>query len=73
MIEQTQAIELARQHAEARNWVFAEPVAVVVRRDWSGEVSRFEIETNAGGLGAKARFVIDARSAAVLSEGFIAR
>jgi hypothetical protein len=46
---------------------------VLHRRGWFGQHDRFEIETNAGMLGTKARFVIDAETGAVLDEGYIPR
>ncbi len=73
MIEEGAAIELARARAEAKGWAFAEPVAVTHRRGWFGKGDRFEIETNAGKHGTKARFVIDATTGEILSEGYIPR
>jgi hypothetical protein len=52
---------------------FAEPVDIVHRRGWFGRGDRFEIETNAGTRGTKARFVIDATTGDILSEGYIPR
>jgi hypothetical protein len=73
MIEQSNAIEIARTRAMERGWAFAEPVDVVHRRGWFGQPDRFEIETNAGKRGTKARFVIDAATGEILSEGYIPR
>ena len=73
MIDRAAAIEIARKRAAEKGWAFAEPVAVVARRGWRGGPTRFEIETNAGHLGTKARFVIDATTGAILSEGFLPR
>jgi hypothetical protein len=73
MIEQSDAIEIARARALERGWAFAEPVDVVHRRGWLGQSDRFEIETNAGKRGTKARFVIDAATGTVVSEGYIPR
>jgi hypothetical protein len=38
-----------------------------------GGVNRFEIETNAGMRGTKARFTIDAKTGEILSEGYVPR
>jgi len=73
MIEQRDAIEIARSRAKQRGWAFAEPVDVVHRRGWFGRPGRFEIETNAGKRGTKARFVVDAATGQIVSEGYIPR
>jgi uncharacterized membrane protein YkoI len=73
MIERTHAIEIARKRASEKGWAFAEPLEIVIRRGWLGGVVRFEIETNAGKRGTKARFVIDARSGKIISEGYLSR
>jgi len=73
MIERDQAIEIARKRATEKGWAFVEPLDVVIRHNWSGAINRFEIETNAGNRGTKARFVIDARAGEIVSEGYISR
>jgi hypothetical protein len=73
MIEKEQSISIARERAKQNGWAFAEPLEVVVRRGWLGGVSRFEIETNAGIRGTKARFTIDAKTGEILSEGYVPR
>ena len=73
MIERDAAIEIARKRAAANGWAFAEPVEVVHRRGWLGGADRFEIETNADKLGTKAKFVIDAATGEILSEGYLPR
>jgi hypothetical protein len=73
MISGDQAIEIARTRAAEQEWAFVEPVDLVQRRAWSGAVKRYEIATNAGKLGAKARFVIDAATGEILSEGYVPR
>ncbi len=73
MIDPARAIAIARARALANGWSFAEPVAVVHRVGWFGTSLRFEIETNAGMRGTKARFVIDAETGTILSEGYISR
>jgi hypothetical protein len=73
MLEQDQAIIIARDRASALGWAFAEPLSIIVRRDWFRGISRIEIETNAGKRGTKARFVIDAKTGEIVSEGYIRR
>ena len=68
------AVEIARTRATENGWPFAEPIQVVERRAWlSGSVTRYEIETNAGRLGTKANFVVDAETGAIISEGYVPR
>ena len=73
MITETDAVDIARARAAEQGWAFVDPVQVAVRRRWSGQIFRYEIETNAGKLGAKARFVLDAETGAILSEGYVPR
>jgi hypothetical protein len=74
MIDQNAAIDIARQRATKNGWAFAEPLEIVARRRWlSGTIFRFEIRTNAGKRGTKARFTIDATTGEILHEGYISR
>jgi hypothetical protein len=73
MIDAEGALEIARARAADNGWAFAEPFSVRLRRGWFGQNDRYEIETNAGRLGAKARLVIDASSGRIVSEGYIPR
>ncbi len=73
MIEQDQAIKIARERAATNGWAFAEPLEVVIRRGWLGGINRYEIATNAGKRGTKARFVIDAKTGKITSEGYVSR
>ena len=72
-IERDQAVKIARTRAAEKGWPFAEPLALIIRRRWFGGVARFEIETGAGKRGTKARFVIDAKSGEIVSEGYVRR
>lgn len=73
MIDQAAAIEIARKRAHQNGWAFGGQLQVTHRRGWFGQHDRFEIETNAGMLGTKARFVIDAETGQVLTEGYVPR
>ncbi len=73
MISKDDAIEIARQRAAENGWAFVEPLDVVERRSWRGEPLRFEIETNAGKRGTKARFTVSATSGVIDSEGYVPR
>jgi len=73
MIEEAAAIEIARAAAKEEGWAFVEPVVATLRRPWLGGEGRWEIRTHAGGLGAIARFVIDAADGRVIEKGYIPR
>ena len=73
MIDRDEALRLARERAAANGWAFGEPAQIRLRRGWFGQEARYEIETNAGMRGTKARFVISAITGRVLSEGYIPR
>ncbi|HEY6530572.1 MAG TPA: PepSY domain-containing protein [Cellvibrionaceae bacterium] len=73
MINQDAAIAIARQWAAQQGWSFTDPIDVVSRRSWRGQVLRYEIATNAAQRGTKARFVIDAQTGAVIDSGYLAR
>jgi len=74
MIDRETAIEIARARAEENGWAFAEPLDILERRPWFGRRGgRFEIMTNAGKRGTKARFIIAAESGKILHEGYIPR
>jgi hypothetical protein len=73
MIERIEAIEIARKRAKQNGWAFAAPINIEHRRGWFGGMDRFEIETNAGKKGTKAKFVINASTGEIISEGYISR
>jgi hypothetical protein len=73
MIEELQALAIARHAAEAEGWAFVEPVKCALRKSWRGVPLRWEIRTNAGRLGAIARFVIDARDGSIIEKGYVPR
>jgi hypothetical protein len=72
MIDRDEALQIARARATENGWAFGEPVGVTLRRRWHGAANRYEIETSVGFRGTKARFVIDATTGKILSEGYIA-
>jgi hypothetical protein len=73
MISAEDALEIARRRAADNGWRFGEPFSVLLRRGWRAKNNRYEIETNAGRLGTKARFVIEASTGHILEEGYIPR
>ncbi|MET0411368.1 MAG: hypothetical protein ABW217_08720 [Polyangiaceae bacterium] len=72
MTEQ-EAIEHARAVAREQGWAWVEPAHATFRRAWSGRGGKWEVFSNARGLGAKARVVIDAESGAILEQGYVPR
>jgi hypothetical protein len=51
----------------------AHPASATFREPWFGKGGIWEVFSNAAGLGAKARVVIDAQTGAVLDKGYIRR
>ena len=73
MIDADQAVAIARARAAQNGWAFGDRVRVMLRRGWFGQNDRFDVETNPAMLGTKARFVVDAVTGEILSEGYIPR
>jgi hypothetical protein len=73
MIDQKEAIEIARKRALEKGWGFPEPINVSVGHGWLGGITQFDIETGAGKRGTKALFTIDAKTGEIISEGYIPR
>ena len=59
--------------AEEQGWAWVEPARATLYRAWFGEGGRWEVASNARGLGAIARIVLDAETGAVLEKGYIPR
>ena len=70
---EAEAIQIARAAAQREGWAWAEPALATFRKPWLGKGGKWEIFSNALGLGAKARVVIDAQTGAVLEKGYIRR
>ncbi len=73
MIDEENAIRIARAAAEEKGWAFVDPVQARLRRPLFGKGGRWEIHSNAMAFGAKARFVIDAEDGRILDQGYIPR
>jgi hypothetical protein len=72
-VTEDEAVSLARAVAEREGWAWVEPAYATFRRPWFGKGGKWEIFSNANGLGAKARVVIDAQTGAILEKGYIPR
>ena len=72
MTEQ-EAIQRAQEIAAAQGWAWVEPVQAIWRPAWFGKGGKWEVISNALGLGAKARIVLDAQTGLVLEQGYIPR
>ena len=73
MIDEAQALAIARHAAEAEGWAFVEPVKCDLRKSWRGVPMRWDIRTNAGRRGAIARFAIDAQDGGIIEKGYVPR
>ncbi len=73
MITEADAIARAREVASAEGWAWVEPAQATLRRAWFGGGGKWEIHSNAHGLGAKARVVLDAVTGEVLDKGYVPR
>jgi hypothetical protein len=72
-VTEQQALEIARTVAAQRGWAWVEPAMAVLRKPWFGTGGRWEVLSNASGLGARVRVVIDDETDAVLDQGYIPR
>lgn len=68
-----EAVELARAEAKRQGWAWVDPALATFRKAWLGNGGKWEIYSNAKGLGAKARVVIDAATGVILEKGYIPR
>jgi len=73
MITQDEAIAIARVRALENGWALPEPVSVRLRRDWSGKMKSYVIESNPVLRGSRSRFEVDAATGKVVDEGYIPR
>lgn len=72
-VTEGEAIAIARAAAEQEGWAWVEPALATFRQPWFGKGGRSEIFSNALGLGAKARVVVDAQTGAILEKGYVPR
>jgi hypothetical protein len=56
-VTEGEAIAIARATAEQEGWAWVEPALATFREPWFGKGGKWEIFSNALGLGAKARVV----------------
>lgn len=73
MIASEEAVAIARARASTQGWGFGDPIRCTLRRGWFGSRDRYEIETNAGRLGTKARFTVDAETGLIVDQGYMPR
>ena len=72
MIDKDEALSLAREAAEAAGWAWVEPVDINWRSDWLGKSGKWEIMTNANGLGAKIRMIVRGNGE-IVEKGYVSR
>lgn len=68
-----QAIAKARQIASEAGWAWVDPPRVRLRKGWFGTASRWEVHSNANGLGAIVQVELDDATGEVLRKGYIKR
>ncbi len=75
MITEHEAIDRAKQVAEAQGWGWAEPVLATLYRPWFGlgKGGKWEVFSNVQRVGGNVRVVIDALTGEVLEKGYNAR
>ena len=72
-VNKTQALAIAERSAQELGWYWAEPVTAKESGGWFWTKRQWTIESNCEARGARARFVIDAESGAVIERGFVGR
>lgn len=73
MISEDDAIRIAKQLASENTWGWVEPTKVIFRKSWRGKPLRYEVYSNAHGLGTKVRVFVDANSGEILEQGYLPR
>jgi hypothetical protein len=73
VITEQDAIDLARHAAREQGWIWVDPARAELNRSWAGTGGTWVVFSNARGLGAVARVVIDARTGEVLEKGYVPR
>lgn len=73
MMTEREAIDRAKQVAHDQGWGWAEPAYATLYRSWFRKGGKWEIFSDARGLGTKVRVVIDAQTGDVLEKGYIPR
>jgi hypothetical protein len=72
-MSEEEAIVRAKHVAQEQGWAWVEPADATLHRAWFGKGGKWTIFSNAHGLGAKARVVIDALTGEVLEKGYVPR
>jgi hypothetical protein len=71
---ESEAIAIAQSVAEQNGWPWGLPAHITYRKAWfKRNGGRWEIFSNANGLGAKIRVVVDDKTGLVLEKGFVGR
>jgi hypothetical protein len=70
---QEEAIGKARQIASEAGWAWIDPPRVLLRSGWFGSPSRWEIHSNANGLGPIVSIELEGATGEVLKKGYIKR
>ena len=73
MMSVEEAVGRAKQFAQQQGWAWVEPSHATLQRAWFGNGGKWLVVSNAQGLGAKARVLLDAGTGEVLEHGYIPR
>ena len=73
MITEDEAVNRAKRVAVEHGWAWVDPAHTTLRSRWFGKGGKWEVFSNAAGLGAKVRVVLDAQTGAVLEKGYVPR
>lgn len=73
-MSESEAIAIAQSAAKENAWPWVQPVQVTFRKAWfKRNGGRWKVFSNANGLGAKARVIIDDNTGLVIEKGFVGR
>lgn len=72
ILSEKDAIECVKDIAEKNGWAWVEPIEITWHPNWFGKRGKWKIMSNANGLGAKIRVVVDTEGQ-VLEQGYVAR
>jgi hypothetical protein len=73
VITEAEAIDRAKRVALEQGWAWIDPAHTTLRSPWFGKGGKWEIFSNAAGLGAQVRVVLDAQTGDVLEKGYVPR
>jgi len=70
---EAEAVARARGIAQTRGWAWVEPATALFHRGWFGRAGKWDVSSNAKGLGARVHIVLDDSTGEVLKAGYVPR